>query len=148
MLVPILALFLLNQYGKKNWTNTVLAPLLHTICFQIHYSCFMVRKQNLKLLQSRISHFNSKHSFNLILWTEKGTSIFRRHTVAIWTFTFHEKSGCVQLIWKTNFKPTNRPNLSNFSSRNLYLLYIPWTTDTQPEILGRCGIQNMLWPYL
>ena len=27
------------------------------------------------------------------------------HTVAIWTFTFHKKSGCVKVIWKANFKP-------------------------------------------
>ena len=27
------------------------------------------------------------------------------HTVAIWTFTFHKKSGCVRVIWKANFKP-------------------------------------------
>ena len=26
------------------------------------------------------------------------------HTVAIWTFTFHKKSGCVKVIWKANFK--------------------------------------------
>ena len=45
------------------------------------------------------------------------------HTVAIWTFTFHEKSGCVQLIWKANFKPTYRPNSLTFLSGNSDLLY-------------------------
>ena len=33
------------------------------------------------------------------------------HTVAIWTFTFHKKSGCVKVIWKANFKPAYRPEL-------------------------------------
>ena len=33
------------------------------------------------------------------------SQIWLLHTVAIWTFTFHKKSGCVKLIWKTNFKP-------------------------------------------
>ena len=32
------------------------------------------------------------------------------HTVAIWTFTFHKKLGCVQLVWKANFKRVQRPN--------------------------------------
>ena len=37
-------------------------------------------------------------------------SIFDRedalaHTVAIWTFTFHKKSGFVKVILKANFKP-------------------------------------------
>ena len=45
------------------------------------------------------------------------------HTVAIWTFTFHEKSGWVLLIWKANFKPTYRPNSSTFWSGNSNLLY-------------------------
>ena len=50
-----------------------------------------------------------------------GTLLF--HSVAIWTFTFHEKSGCVLLIWKVNFKPTYRPNSSTFWSGNSDLLY-------------------------
>ena len=36
------------------------------------------------------------------------------HTVAIWIFTFHEKPGCVQLIWKANFKPILQAKLLNF----------------------------------
>ena len=31
------------------------------------------------------------------------------HTVAIWTFTFHKKSGFVKVILKANFKPGYRP---------------------------------------
>ena len=36
------------------------------------------------------------------------------HTVAIWTFTFHEKSGSVQLIWEANFKSTYRQKIQLF----------------------------------
>ena len=36
----------------------------------------------------------------------------RLHTVAIWTFTFHEKSCSVQLVWKANFKPPYRSKIS------------------------------------
>ena len=32
------------------------------------------------------------------------------HTVAFWTFTFHKKQSCVQLIWKANFIYVQRPN--------------------------------------
>ena len=31
------------------------------------------------------------------------------HTVAIWSFTFHKRSGFVKVILKTNFKPLYRP---------------------------------------
>ena len=44
------------------------------------------------------------------------------HTVAIWTLTFHEKSGSVQLIWKGNFKPTQRQKISTFWSGNSDIL--------------------------
>ena len=40
------------------------------------------------------------------------------HTVAIWTFTFHKKSGFVKVILKANFKPVCRPVLWTFWSEN------------------------------
>ena len=64
MLVPILALFLLNQYGKKNLIYTVLVPLLPAL---IHYLLsnilflFYFRKKTLKLLQSINFPFSSLH---------------------------------------------------------------------------------------
>ena len=45
------------------------------------------------------------------------------HCVCIWTFTFHKKSGCVLLIWKSNFKPTYGSNSSTFCSEYSNLLY-------------------------
>ena len=38
------------------------------------------------------------------------------HTVAIWTFTFHKKSGFVRVILKANFNSTYKPNSSMFWS--------------------------------
>ena len=38
-------------------------------------------------------------------------------TVAIWTFTFHKKSGFVRVILKANFNLTHRPNPSIFGCR-------------------------------
>ena len=38
------------------------------------------------------------------------------HTVAIWTFTFHKKSGFVRVIFKANFDSTYKPNSSMFWS--------------------------------
>ena len=37
------------------------------------------------------------------------------HSVAIWTFTFHEKSGCVQLIWNKE----NEQNRSEFPDQKV-----------------------------
>ena len=45
------------------------------------------------------------------------------HTVAIWTFTFHKKSGFVMVILKANFKPAHRPVSWTFWSENSDLLY-------------------------
>ena len=45
------------------------------------------------------------------------------HTVAIWTFTFHKKSGFVRVILKANFNSTYRPNPSLFWAGNSDLLY-------------------------
>ena len=45
------------------------------------------------------------------------------HTLAIWTLTFHKKSGCVKVIWKANFKPAYRPELWTFLSENSGVLY-------------------------
>ena len=43
--------------------------------------------------------------------------------VAIWTFTFHKKSGFVRMILKANFNSTYRPNPSLFWAGNSDLLY-------------------------
>ena len=42
-----------------------------------------------------------------------GQNFVRRvdHTVAIWTFTFHKKSGFVMVILKANFKQFYRPKV-------------------------------------
>ena len=45
------------------------------------------------------------------------------HTVAIWTFTFHKKSGFVMVILKANFKPAHKPVSWTFWSENSDLLY-------------------------
>ena len=45
------------------------------------------------------------------------------HTVAIWTFTFHKKSGFVKVILKANFKPKYRPVSWTFWSKNSDLLH-------------------------
>ena len=45
------------------------------------------------------------------------------HTVAIWTFAFHKKSGFVKVILKANFKPTYRPVSWTFWSENSDLLH-------------------------
>ena len=68
------------------------------------------------------------------IWNIKGMERYRNlvssittmtplHTVAIWIFTFHKKSGFVRVILKTNFNSTYRPNPSLFWAENSDLLY-------------------------
>ena len=56
------------------------------------------------------------------------------HTVAIWTFTFHKKSGFERLMLKANFNSTYRPTLSLFWLKiqiyNSTFSFIFWCFDT------------------
>ena len=45
------------------------------------------------------------------------------HTVAIWTFTFHQISGFERVILKVNFNPIYRQKLSILLSENACLFY-------------------------
>ena len=60
-------------------------------------------------------------------WTptpiQPGRSMISFHTVAIWTFTFHKKSGFVKAILKANFKPTCRPVSWTFWPENSDVLH-------------------------
>ena len=55
-------------------------------------------------------------------WTAEPSESGAGHTVAIWTFTFHKKSGCAKVIWKANFKPAYGPKLSILWPENSDLL--------------------------
>ena len=49
---------------------------------------------------------NEQHVFDNIWTGEEEISLQSlMHTVAIWTFTFHKKSGFVKVILKANFNP-------------------------------------------
>ena len=68
------------------------------------------------------------------IWNIKGMERYRNlvssittmtplHTVAIWIFTFHKKSGFVRVILKTNFNSTYRPNPLLFLAGNSDILH-------------------------
>ena len=72
---------------------------------------------------SQISPFRPWRGF---IYTYSSSFTFQssktRHTVAIWTFTFHNKSGFVMVIFKVKFKPAYRPVSWTFWSENSDLL--------------------------
>ena len=73
---------------------------------------------------SQISPFRPWRGF---IYTYSSSFTFQssktRHTVAIWTFTFHNKSGFVMVIFKVKFKPAYRPVSWTFLPENSNLLY-------------------------
>ena len=74
------------------------------------------------LIQCKFSSFPYEKSLNALLssWTD-AICLFNldlhMHTVAIWKFTFHKKSGFVRVILKANFNSTYKPNSSMFWSK-------------------------------
>ena len=81
------------------------------------FTRFNSRSQN-RWCQLATLHRKEKKTFSsLIHMTWQG------HTVAIWTFTFHKKSGFVKVILKAYFKPTYRPVSWTFWSKNSDLLH-------------------------
>ena len=59
----------------------------------------------------------------LVQGIEPNILTYAAHTVAIWTYKSHQKSGFVYLIFKAKFKPAYcRPNLKTFWSVNSDLL--------------------------
>ena len=71
---------------------------------------------NHKVICTALAYYSFWTTSSFLLWAQQ------YHTVPIWTFTFHKISGFVRVILKANFKPTYRPNLSNFLSENPHLL--------------------------
>ena len=106
----------------------ITGPCAHANCLQVRARTPASRAPHVRLTctTTRMANF-----IVMALWDEmvamglssQGRSSSRKHTVAIWTFTFHKISGFVWVILKANFKEFCRPKVSIFWSENSDLLF-------------------------
>ena len=95
----------------------ITGPCAHANCLQVRARTPASRAPHVRLTctTTRMANF-----IVMALWDEmvamglssQGRSSSRKHTVAIWTFTFHKISGFVWVILKANFKEFCRPKVS------------------------------------
>ena len=112
----------------QNWTYS--KEIIVFLEFKYRQQWYVPSLQNVPKFQRQFSMtsiiwiFNKKKKFKwtpLLCWHISFSicPIFvDSHTVAIWTFTFHKKSGFVKVILKANFKPVYKPVLWTFWSEN------------------------------
>ena len=105
-----------QQQGKNSQIGNWLLNSCRLSDVECRWLYFFIMSHGALWVPLPILYKNTAHFFNqteliylCLCFNCLGDQTNTTHTVAIWTFAFHKKSGFVKVILKANFKPAYRP---------------------------------------